>query len=785
MDDSTLESVKEVFGTDFQQYCKRHKITLKKDKCGTFMVPNVNILTECIDILDRSKFKINDRLMKIQKPKASLNSGDNKKQHFKRLPKDGKNNNRKKQNFYEKTRDISPNLFLTNLPLQIYVYDTSSILPSHTIHTVSTDYILNTAKTGNEIYEFIVKDTMKDVVIVNFETSISFISSLLKQFQTRHKRFHYSSVLQHLTQEHESNKELKCKYEVSRKQLYSFFDLIFSKVVPLAIFGKLRNLKKIKKAMHQLLNIPRFKSLNLMLLIEKLDISSITWLKSIQSLETQWLVLAKLVKWFFTGYLLKVLRIQFHITSLSAANNERLYIARSNWSFIQKKFIKKKISSNTLQPEIECTEWNPPIGIYKLRPKHSSVRPIFLSEYQENDKNDLNTVFKFLRQLHITEYGLTNFQEKWKSIIQCKRKSKTEKMYIVSCDVIDAFGSIIQSQLYDIIKSLCKKIPEVLILSSYAVKCERNKTDNTLCYKKYFSNANLQLPLPFGTLYACTSKGNSQCVRKSWLLEKIWKYIFYQRVKIRKKIYIIGKGIVQGTMLSPILSDIYYNFVLQKEMSSFLNCGEIIRYMDDILYVTANEILAKEFLELIKKGIPQYNCYFKELKTQSNIVDISSPAVHSITYIGYKINCDTLEVEPKHADTNIRYLISFSSKNDLTPLELLKKRLHNVACLKLSKVVLDNEINSEMTMMKILKQTCLIQAKRAKVLVKELFNDVELNSQDIFKVLKNSNKKIARHVIKILLTFEENMSGKDIREWNKKILRVLWISYKKIFKKDK
>lgn len=51
---------------------------------------------------------------------------------------------------------------------------------------------------------------------------------------------------------------------------------------------------------------------------------------------------------------------------------------------------------------------------------------------------------------------------------------------------------------------------------------------------------------------------------------------------------------MQGTMLSPILSDIYYTFVLNKEMSIFLNSGTITRYMDDILYTTENEVLAKQ-----------------------------------------------------------------------------------------------------------------------------------------------------------------------------------------------
>ncbi|KOC62848.1 hypothetical protein WH47_02551 [Habropoda laboriosa] len=67
MDNSTTQSVKEIFGTDFQQYCLDHKLLLKKDKCDAFIVPNVNALTETTLILDKLKFKVNTRLKKLQK----------------------------------------------------------------------------------------------------------------------------------------------------------------------------------------------------------------------------------------------------------------------------------------------------------------------------------------------------------------------------------------------------------------------------------------------------------------------------------------------------------------------------------------------------------------------------------------------------------------------------------------------------------------------------------------------------------------------------------------------
>ncbi|XP_054008644.1 telomerase reverse transcriptase-like [Hylaeus anthracinus] len=784
MDNSTIKSLKAAFGSDFQRYCTRHNIVVKQDKCSAFMVPNTRVLETCIDVLDASSLKIDNRLKEIQSCKSSLPVSDEGNFLQKRLHNKSKINKRRKEKFCKETTDVSSILSQANVHLQIYVYDTSSTLPSQTVNTISNDYILNTAKNGKEIYEFIIQKTMRDIIVVDYESSISSISFLLEQFQKQHKKFNYSAVLNHLTQKQKVEETLKCNYEVSVKHLKSFFDLILAKVVPFNVFGKLRNHKKIKKGMSQLLNIPRFKSFNLRPVIEKLDISSITWLKNIQSTETQLLVIAKFVKWFFTGFLIKILRTQCHVTTSTTRNNERVYIIRSTWCNVQKHFIKKRIHRNFLQPDIECNEWRPPIGVYKLCPKYSNVRPILVSEHKADDKDNLNIIFKFLKQLTITEYGLTDFKEKWKSIIRYKNNSKTGKFYFVSSDVVDAFGSIIQSHLYDVIQLLCEKLPEDLELKLYAIKIKKYP-QNTICYKQYFSDSHLQLPLASGSLYTCINNDNPRLIKKKWLLDKIWKYIFYQRVKIRKKTYIVGKGVCQGTMLSPIFADIYYNFIVYKHLKIFLECGKMIRYVDDILYASNNEILAKKFLQITKKGIPRYNCRFKELKTQSNIYSHTNTSTNSITYIGYKINCNTLEIEPTYLDTGVRYLTSYSLKDDLTPLELFKRRLHSMTGLKLSTVVINTTINSKTTIIKILQEACLYHAIRTHILIKELSIDVERNFQNIFKIIKSNNCKIARYVIKSLLTFEEEMSKLDVYMWNVEVIRILWRSYKNVFKKDK
>ncbi|XP_017765301.1 PREDICTED: telomerase reverse transcriptase-like, partial [Eufriesea mexicana] len=764
MDDLTALNVKEVFGIDFQKFCLRRKILLKRDKCGAFMVPNIDTLIECICALEYFKIKINNQLKIMQKCTSSKNSLDDK--HDVSRLNDGHKIKTKKKKFHEEVR--YDNLSFIKSELNIYLFNTSSSLSS-------PDFIIN-----------------------NYEDSVPMISPLLDQFKKKHQKFHYFSVLRHLinkkendlkennektNDKKENDKKSECKYAVNKKQLCLFFDLILSKVVPLKMFGKFKNLKKIKTTIFCLLDAPSFKAFNLKPFINNLDIFSITWLQNIKSIRIKWFIMAKFARWFFVGFIFRILRTCFHITA-SRNNNKRLYIMRSTWRSVKQKFIKKAKHSNILQPDVKCNEWNPPIGTYKLFPKYSDVRPIFKPEDNDNNKIHEYTILKFLKQLHNTKYGITNFPTKWESIVQHKYDTKPTKLYFICCDVMNAFGSIIQEKLYNIIQSLCKDLPEFLILKYYVIKSEKFRSE-IICYKQYFSDPNLQLPLASDALYTHTNYNQCQWIKKSWLLEKISKYIFYQKVKINVKSYIIGKGIVQGSMLSPILSDIYYNFILHEEMATYLKAGEIIKYMDDILYVTENEILAKQFLQLTKKGIPQYNCYFKQSKTQTNVVCDGNKAVNSITYIGYKINCTSLEIIPVHPSTDLYYLVSFFGINNGNPLKVLERRLYNIASLKLSKFILDKAINSEKTILIILKRICLLQAKRACILIKELFHYIPGSIQNILKVIKNSNERITRYIIRMFLLTHKIKKKSSKLIWNKRILHMLWRSYKTVLLQDK
>lgn len=93
-----------------------------------------------------------------------------------------------------------------------------------------------------------------------------------------------------------------------------------------------------------------------------------------------------------------------------------------------------------------------------------------------------------------------------------------------------------------------------------------------------------------------------------------------------------------------------------------------------------------------------------------------------------------------HRDFNYKFLFRY-----------LRKRLSNIGRLKLSKFILNRTINSENTIMRIIKRACLLQAEYTRILIKELFDNEPRNIQGILLVMQNIDKQIARHIIKTSL----------------------------------
>jgi telomerase reverse transcriptase len=111
----------------------------------------------------------------------------------------------------------------------------------------------------------------------------------------------------------------------------------------------------------------------------------------------------------------------------------------------------------------------------------------------------------------------------------------------------------------------------------------------------------------------------SQFREKGELLDMLAQHVQHNMVKIGKKFYRQKKGIPQGSVLSSILCNYFYAD-LEAHQLGFLKAQEslLLRLVDDFLLITTDRQHAKEFLQIMHDGLPEYGVAVNPAKTLVN-----------------------------------------------------------------------------------------------------------------------------------------------------------------------
>ncbi|XP_011141375.2 telomerase reverse transcriptase-like [Harpegnathos saltator] len=511
---------------------------------------------------------------------------------------------------------------------------------------------------------------------INFDNIIPTISPILDKFKALHIRFKYFDELKYIM-EKERKKPIKKKYkgQVHICLLKSFFGFMFYKNVPLELFGTWQNFKAVKKTIHCLLKtcpkkimiepsskkninkiINRNKNttiatrsgkkitaigglLSIEPLLKKLDISKIEWLYPLKNIQEKWIMILKLLHWFFAQYIIKILHKYIVLLSIK---QQWVYIKKDDWCEMQDIFISEKISKGDLvlikttnkqmskqtkvqtelQYKLKC------IRTYRLVASSSGLRVIARC-YDEKKSYEISIILRFLQQLYCTyfnEEGLLTVQSCIQQVFKFKRSTK-DHLYYVRCDIQDAFGSINQEKLFDIIKTCCMRhLPIYLRMR----KCTKKNT------KKQRLEEIMQCLDLKELKNVLSSDEKPQLTKWIKLTSKIKKLLLEQQIELYGKVYSIKTGVPQGLRLSPIFSDIYYQNMFNNLFVQFKNSGVLCRYVDDILYVTKEKNYAEEFLKIVRSGIPEYNVKFNPNKIQTN-VELPFYKKTKVKYLGKNI----------------------------------------------------------------------------------------------------------------------------------------------------
>ncbi|XP_020293911.1 telomerase reverse transcriptase-like isoform X2 [Pseudomyrmex gracilis] len=530
---------------------------------------------------------------------------------------------------------------------------------NRTTASISKHHVLESRSTGRDICNRILNTNVELNAHdnnINLNNIIPVLSPILESYKKRHNRCNYSEKLKHITGNIYRKVKLKYKSQIPIHLLESFFNSVIYETVPLKLFGSLQNVKIVKKIIYRLLRtVPKqrlvkqaFKRtvkkkiavgalLDMGPLIRKFDISKIEWLHVIDSNAGRWIVVIKLLHWFFAQYVIKILHKYIVVTSVKG---QWVYIAKDDWCRMQEEFIKEKENTRCLVPwtptSVKST-WKLPIGVYKFIPSSSGLRALFIAKYKSKEKYDnVDVVLRVLQQLYVTFLSKDGLPTVSSCEYQARKYKQSNKnqLYFVRCDIQDAFGSILQEKLFGIIKEYLMTLPKILTVRNYTLvrsKKYHTNNSNTAAPVQTVQFLNLEKAIKS----AIMNKEKPIHVKMTKIVAKIHKLIFEHKMKWNGQVYSIKHGVPQGISVSPILSDIYYQHMYQSLFSQYASNGCLCRYVDDILYITDNENYAKKFLEIVRNGIPDYNVKFNPYKIQSNVDVPYKPT--KIKFLGWTI----------------------------------------------------------------------------------------------------------------------------------------------------
>ena len=115
-----------------------------------------------------------------------------------------------------------------------------------------------------------------------------------------------------------------------------------------------------------------------------IQISAISWLGCINNSDTQWSIIAKLVKWLFERFFTVILKEIFHVKK-NLHSEAKIFFSAEEWKRVKKSYIRrlqrKAVIEKIQKEKPNCDEDQiVPCGRMIMFPKKKGVRPILRIE---------------------------------------------------------------------------------------------------------------------------------------------------------------------------------------------------------------------------------------------------------------------------------------------------------------------------------------------------------------------------------------------------------------------
>ncbi|XP_067004681.2 telomerase reverse transcriptase [Anabrus simplex] len=530
--------------------------------------------------------------------------------------------------------------------------------------------------------------------------------------------------------------------------VYEYLRDLVKSVVPFELFGSRENQKCFINFIKQVLTAGRGQIIHLQQLISGQKYTKPLWLRKIPSQIVKQHLYSKVLLWLVEQYVLVIIGVHFYVTETASGKYELLFYWKRVWQSItyrayndmkQAEKVKEITPSNTAI--IESKTSMPALSSLRFLPKENGARPL-LRPREKNISRSLQDASDLLHTLFDKKMQEGNFKDAkdlsqyWHRLHAWWRENGQPQLYFVRVDIMDAYGSVKQEVLKKILQRMQKDwLPKDGKAILKVARLTYMEPRPRVKIHTFFENLTSGIDKNYCSIFLFPPRE----VNTKYLLGMVNRQIKWQHFNMHGHHIRLARGLSQGTKFSAILCKLYLTDMDSKYLSEFNTANDVLlRSIDDYLYITPDKERAEKFLNTMKTGIPEYGCQINE-KTQTNLYN----GCNKISYHGYVLDTKTLEVESDYScykGQDIAYTMCLNVTS--RPGKFVKKRLQQLALLKLNSLLVDRRINSFHTVVKNVFQACLLLAFRLHCLRVRVLSKHQLNQQFLMACVCCTGKKI-------------------------------------------
>ncbi|KAH0538165.1 hypothetical protein FGG08_005223 [Glutinoglossum americanum] len=421
------------------------------------------------------------------------------------------------------------------------------------------------------------------------------------------------------------------------------------------------------------IRLRRFESLTLHEVLQGLKIIGIPWLTppnlrptakiSLSDQNKRLSIFSEFVYYVFDSLLIPLIRSNFHVTETNVHRNRLLFFRHNVWRSLSEPALTtlklsmfEEVKTATAKRLLDKRS----LGFSQVRilPKEVGVRPIVNLRRRVMKKHNgrvllgrsinsvMTPVFNVLgyeKKTQPSKLGSALFSvgdmylklKSYKAKLE-QRGLADHRLYFAKVDVQSCFDTIPQRQLVQLVERLVtqqeyriERHVEIRPPDGHGYSAHEVKPGKPSRQFKATARASDDYSAFGQAVEEDLARGKKntifvdQVVRtfqdRDTLLDLLGEHVQRNLVKIGKKFYRQKAGIPQGSVLSSLLCNFFYGDLEQKVLG-FLGAEDsiLLRLIDDFLLITLNRDHAKQFLQVMHDGRPEYGVSVNPAKSLVN-----------------------------------------------------------------------------------------------------------------------------------------------------------------------